>query len=798
MKEKVQSFIKKHPDVISILMIALATALFFSRQLFLHKILLPVDILLTLSPWSAFYSLKPYNHIISDIVRQGYPWLVYLTNSVKSGHLPLWNPLLLCGMPSPTAFFPLLYPFMPLLLLGPLKHSFGYFIMLHIFLAGVFTYAFLRDIELEKIPAIAGAFTFMFCQVLIHWSESIINPASMIWLPLELLLVNRIVKRGKISYAVLLAGVVTINFYTGMLQFFYYSSLAVFAYALFLLYLEWKDQSDLKYSLKIFGFFCLSFIILLGLSAVQLLPTLELGKFILRTGESSDYVAGSVQDIRQVITFLIPNFFGNPVRGNPEWNMNLEWFMNSGYLGILPLFLAMIGAFFSSRKQRTFFLGLAIITFLLSFDPLINKILYYLIPLYNRFRSVSRWLPIYAFSISILCGFGLDFLLYADKDRNTLMKVRRYIALLSISMIFVVIFVLFKSLPLDPPLKYHIIQIIIFMILLAASIFLILSLLNTKNKRALYAYFIVIIIVLDGFIFNFTFYPALDPSLAYPKTPALEFLTNDKSLYRIVRYENQPVPTPITPTLTPSSSMAYGIQDIQGSSVFVVRRYAEYLNLIEDQGDFASFDEIPSIIKTDSLNSKLLDAMNVKYVLSVVPIKNDKFSLVYDNEIKIYKNNEVLPRAYIVYNWITAKNSKEAKKALKKDDFDPKTTAVVEDTETLEELKDTNSKSYDKVEINKYDPTEIEISVKARDKALLFLADTYYPGWQVYVDGKTSKIHRANHNFRAVFLDRGSHKVRFVFCPSSLRTGGIISSLTLIACIGLLFFDLFWRRKKLK
>lgn len=791
MKEKIQNFTKNHPDTLNILLIVTAAVLFFSRQIFFHKILLPVDILLTLSPWNAFYSSGPYNHIISDIVRQGYPWLIFIVDSVKSGHLPLWNPLLLCGMPSPTAFFPILYPLLPILFISSLKHSFGYFIMLHILLAGIFTYAFLRDIEVKPLGALAGGFTFMFCQVLIHWSESIINPASMIWLPIELLLAHRLVKTEKVSYAVLLAGVVTINLYTGMLQFFYYSSLTVFAYVTFMLYEDWKDKNDIKVILKKASYFLLSFLILLGLSAVQLLPTLELGKYILRTGESSEYVASSVQHIRQLITFLVPNFYGNPVKGHVEWHINLEWFMNSGYVGVLPIFLALIGALFAKTNRQKFFLGLATITLLLSFDPLLNRIFYYLIPLYNRFRSVSRWLPIYAFSISVLAGFGLDHLVNAGRERNERVRLEKAIYILGGCIILFVVFVLTKALPLNPPLQYYVKQFFIFFLLVTVSIVLIILLLRSNKTKGFYAWCLISLIVIDGFIFNFSFYPALDPALAYPKIPSLEYMTKDKSLYRIVRYENQPQPTPITPTLTPSSSMAYGIPDIQGSSVFVLRRYAEYLNFIEDQGNFASFDEIPSLIKTESLNSQLLDAINVKYILSVVPIKNDKLKLVYDKEIKIYRNKEVLPRTYVVYSWYAAENEIDAKRALKAKNFDPSVTAVVEDATEIGNTKKGNATAtYTKATVKKYTPTEVIIKAHTRQKGLLLLADTCYPGWQVYIDGKSSKIYRANYNFRGVFLNQGSHKIRFIYRPSSLKTGGIISLATLIICLGIVIVDM--------
>ena len=62
--------------------------------------------------------------------------------------------------------------------------------------------------------------------------------------------------------------------------------------------------------------------------------------------------------------------------------------------------------------------------------------------------------------------------------------------------------------------------------------------------------------------------------------------------------------------------------------------------------------------------------------------------------------------------------------------------------------------------------------------AMLVLADTYYPGWHVYVDGKESILYRADYLYRAVYVPEGNHTIEFVYAPRSVIIGGWISVAT--------------------
>jgi uncharacterized membrane protein YfhO len=53
------------------------------------------------------------------------------------------------------------------------------------------------------------------------------------------------------------------------------------------------------------------------------------------------------------------------------------------------------------------------------------------------------------------------------------------------------------------------------------------------------------------------------------------------------------------------------------------------------------------------------------------------------------------------------------------------------------------------------------------------------------MDGKKTKIYRANYNFRAVPLSAGTHRVEFIYDPMSFKLGAGVTLLGMVGCIGI-------------
>ena len=99
----------------------------------------------------------------SDLKLLFYPWHEFVRNAVSNGEMPLWDPTIMCGVPFlasnlPAGFFyPLrfaLYPFQYHIALSV-------YIFMHLFLAGVAMFYFLKSYRLRASSCFFGGVSFM-------------------------------------------------------------------------------------------------------------------------------------------------------------------------------------------------------------------------------------------------------------------------------------------------------------------------------------------------------------------------------------------------------------------------------------------------------------------------------------------------------------------------------------------------------------------------------------------------------------------------------------------------------------
>ena len=88
------------------------------------------------------------------------------------------------------------------------------------------------------------------------------------------------------------------------------------------------------------------------------------------------------------------------------------------------------------------------------------------------------------------------------------------------------------------------------------------------------------------------------------------------------------------------------------------------------------------------------------------------------------------------------------------------------------------------------EPTRVLVEVDAASTCALVLADAYYPGWKVTINGKAGEIFPAYYAFRGVLVPPGRHTVEFTYFPLSFRLGLAISTAALLLGAHLALRDL--------
>jgi hypothetical protein len=83
-------------------------------------------------------------------------------------------------------------------------------------------------------------------------------------------------------------------------------------------------------------------------------------------------------------------------------------------------------------------------------------------------------------------------------------------------------------------------------------------------------------------------------------------------------------------------------------------------------------------------------------------------------------------------------------------------------------------------------PDRVRFQTNASSPAYAVLVDAWYPGWRATVDGRPAPVLRANAAFRAVPVPEGTHHVEFVYRPSSLVAGLLVSATAAIFGLAML------------
>jgi hypothetical protein len=87
--------------------------------------------------------------------------------------------------------------------------------------------------------------------------------------------------------------------------------------------------------------------------------------------------------------------------------------------------------------------------------------------------------------------------------------------------------------------------------------------------------------------------------------------------------------------------------------------------------------------------------------------------------------------------------------------------------------------------IVRYSPQRVEIDAVLVRPGLVVLADIFYPGWRLTIDGAEAPIYRANRMMRGAAVPSGKHRLVYTYEPHSFYLGARITAAGL-AALGLL------------
>jgi hypothetical protein len=530
------------------------------------------------------------------------------------------------------------------------------------------------------------------------------------------------------------------------------------------------------------------FIVGVGLSAVELIPALQLVRQSTRGMiKSYELITSASFPPQGLITMLMPHFFGN-LPDKSFWVADIPWSLPEFnlYAGVSALLLVPFAKFFPVRTNRLtlFCLLTAILSALLAMGyhtPLYRVA--YLLPGFNSFRAPSKIIVLWMLAVSLLAGKGLDDL--ADLQTRKRWGILFSFCFFCLTMLTMIrlkpemIRVLFSPFLLEP-ITSEDFKGAIFMIQDQFTRMTILVLLSAVLwylgyrkilRPAVWLSASLCILIADLCLNNQRYVQHYDEAYA-----ALRLKKNELHRYFQMEDEIFRVGEMDSP-FGPNTAMYYGLQSAAGGGPLILHRFYlfcdQFYKKVAPPGWAVLWYGAPD-------SGKHMDMLNVKYEIRY-PSKKISRRKMYTPRALLVLREKFLPAA-------------EMLDYMQRDDFNPREMVLFErhDADALKSsLPRTSERGREAgtCRILQYRPNDIQIHVLANRYAYLVLNDVYYPGWKGFVDGIETPIFRCNYLFRALPVPPGKHEVQFVFDPPLVRAGITGTAATLIVAVILFSFS---------
>lgn len=791
----VRAHLRAHGGAIAGAVLVVMVAWMLSASLFGGKVFSSGDNLFLWAPFSAEKPagwVQPSNYQLTDPVQGFIPDLLQVRSDLSHGVLPAWDPLAGAGRPLLASQVDApLFPLTWLSFLLPFWTSLAWIAAAKLLLAALGAYLFTRELGLRRGPSLLAGISFAFGMFFVVWLE---HPQTNVWLclPWMLLATRRVCRRGSLGATALLGLATGLAWLGGHPESGAFLLGCAAAYAAFELISEryggpdpeapsdpWTGPHWARGLGARAGLVAAGLVLGIGVSAVVDLPLLEL---LHESGPTNR--GGPALPLNALYSFFFPELWGMPNKlfhsGGPE-----NFTERTAYFGALPLLLTLGGLAWRRSREQWFLIGLAVVSFALTFNIPVLADAVRKLPEANVAR-LTRFLIILAFAGAVLAAYGLQRWVDSSGRQRARMMLVMVVAAIVPALFWIAsnpsaLTHLGAALGQLPTVHYSELTTIVVAlgsvwrwVLLCTLGLGALGLAWRFRWGASVAIAIVIVLTgVDLVTLDRGEHGSIPQTSANPPVPAsIRYLATHQGEDRVIATGF---------ALPPNVGQRYGLRDAR---VGIDIPYTQRWNRLWTAFGGASGD-LAFLPTTDPRGHELADLFAVRYVLvppgDPMPAWLRPVLTTAGGTVAV--NRTAFPRAWVAYGWrnaygagadlaeVAAASSQsllrqpviEGVRAAPSGPAPPSTPAQVVDNST----------------------DQVTIHATASRPGFLVLDDSAYPGWQATVDGHAVAWHAANENFRAVPVGRGRHTIVFHYRPSSVLYGAIVSLLSILALVAL-------------
>ncbi|GAP14737.1 bacterial membrane protein YfhO [Longilinea arvoryzae] len=648
----------------------------------------------------------------SDLVISHLPNAEFLRRNLLDGELPLWSPLLFGGYPfAANPLSGLHYPPGWLALLFPLPLGFNLVTALHMILAGLGMYLFLRQNGLSDWPALTAGVVFQAMpKLMAHFAAGHLTLTYAVCLTPWVLWAEfkRIEHRGSMIWTIA-PGIALALLALADIRWAPYAAILWLFYSLREFFRQRSSPKARKFIVWLGGAI-LQGLVVGVLTAPLWLPLLELVPLTTR----AEMTAGE----RVGISLPAANLLGVFV---PSMGSYAEWELYAGALPWLVLIFTL--AVPDLRRRVWFWLAVLALSLAASLGEVVPGYAFISgLPGFSLLRVPARALFLCGFSFAVLTGYALEYLSQTKVEQKP-EPVFFMVPFVAFPLLIAAGMGLYLGGYYEPFLWAGVALLFGFLAILAAEK----RWLRVEISQCVFL--LLIIIEMGG----------MDASIMTRKKPA-DVYGPFADLLQVVAPKSGDLYRVYSPSFSLPQYIAVqqNLDLVDGIDPMQLRSYVKLFSAASGIPIHSYSVTLPPFTGGDpqkdnaaySPNAKLLGVLNTKYVLSAFPLSTAGLKWVQVvNGIQVYENSDYRERAWV----------------------------------------ESDSGGVRSVEILDY--TANRVSLQAQGPGTLVLSDVVYPGWQARVDGQSTDIQPYQGALRSVRLNGGLHQIEFVFHPISVYLG---------------------------
>jgi hypothetical protein len=767
----------------------------------------------------------------SDQYTNGYGFRYFAEVWLRDGKgFPQWNPFLQGGVPFVAGMHgDVFYPTFLLRMMIGTAEGITWEFPIHIFLAGLFTYLFLRAWRLPFVASVIGGLAYMMsgsiAGLALPGHDGKLFVAAL--LPLCLHLLTRGVRDGKAWAWGALALAIGLALLSPHPQVFQYLLLVAGSYSLFLAFATHEGAGKLPAAVaaRRLGYAAGSVALGVLIGAIQFGPLLAYKAYSPRAAGHDWATATSYSfPIEETLNAYLPQFSGILSK---YWGQNGIHF-HSDYFGVVALVL--MGAAFGASRLKSFKWFWAIcglVTLVWAYGghtPFYHLIL--LVPGTKYFRAPSTIIYITAFSVAVLAAIGTERLLRGQVARRyaTIWAIAAgvFAVFVSIGGYRILVSIAGALIGLDYPadVRDQVSSVIaahaepnlgdavlgawrsfVFAALTAGLIW------ATSARRLsvkAVAISLAALVVVDLWSIERLYWQYMPPaSQTFASDPAIDAIKADIAKIgpgRTIVLAAGSGLDELDPFFRKKGLMAHFVRTVEGEQGNELGAYNAMVSLdsgrVVLQPTFWRHENAQYLytgLSPQQMSQASAQMTVPAFATLAGPVRNANGSMVY-----AYRIGHSDPFAWVASGAVKAL-PEQALPTVLDTRYDPTTFAIVDTGTTLQTTPAASlAPSSNRATVRSYEAGKVSIDLAAPATAgsLLVLSENYYPGWTATSGSSPLRVSRVNYNLIGVELPAGAQHVEASFYDPKYGVGKTITLIALFVAAILLVVGVVADRRR--